>query len=130
MDLFDPVTYEFYEVKSIGVPRLITDPQMDKYERATIPQSTAKKHNLILGHSLKPGNIPIDGEFKYGVYDVHYYSNYSTRPGLISYKISINMQRAFAEIGFLAAVVVTLLAPYVAPATAPAVGYAMTQMVA
>ena len=127
IDLFDPINFEYYEVKRSTVPASQYSDQMNKYNFATIVRTRGNKRKLgeidaYVGRRVFPGrDRSISGEFQYGAYTVSYYW---ARNGLIQYTTEKTRQSQEAQIDdrlLLAGTVILVVAAIICTAGNPAV---------
>ena len=117
LDLLDPTTNEYYEVKSkAAYERGAHLEQMAKYDVSVVQDTVGNRRMqpLNVGQGVKQGTRYVDNHFEYGFYDIHYYS---IEPGLIVYETSFNYTRA--AIG-LSIVLLCTLTPEILPFLAAA----------
>ena len=89
LDVHDPVTNSYYEVKSKRqASKPATEEQMKKYDVAYIHDG--RYFGMINGNP-KRGKEQLSGSFKYGAWDVTYQS---TSSGLVAYDTEYNSERA------------------------------------
>ena len=108
LDLYDPDTNQFYEVKSADQAINAAD-QISRYSQSTIHSRLYPKYN---------GRIPIagtdriinKGQFEYGIYDVTYWQE-ENNPTLILYQTEVNKGRQ-SMVYTLTAAVILLMALY------------------
>lgn len=107
LDLYDPVTNQYYEVKSErAAKRKATRKQMEKYDISYI-----KDWRIANPPATSPtrGNDYVSGYFQYGVYDVYY--EYKGN-GLITYRTEYNYERSLKLLATAAAAAVSIFAIY------------------
>ena len=124
VDLLDTTNNEFYEIKSEKSATLsMTSNQIEKYKGSIIQDSEGNRRktpSVDIGAKIKSGTQPINGSFQYGIYDITF-SNNENR-ALITYRWEPNYGRTLA----LASIsVLFILFPEAAPATVPALGFAL-----
>ena len=123
LDLYNPVSHTYYEVKSVGSAFTEnTQKQMKRYDESVI----SGKIGEVLDIKTSPtrADVEMSGSFRYGMYDVTYEKN---QPGLIVYTPVKNQTRATAAVAIATAIVVTAIiatggasAPALIPALVPA----------
>ena len=126
LDLINTKTNEYYEVKSKGVyDRGGHINQMRKYDVSTLQNSKRNRMipNLSIGAGITRGTSTVSGSFRYGFYDVNYYTQEN---GLIVYETHFNAGRAALYAGAaLTIALVPELFPVWLPAASEAMAYAV-----
>ena len=106
LDLYDPVTNQYYEVKSIGQATLLTtDIQMIKYDNSVICAWRFVGYRFF--DSPDRGDLLITGSCQYSYWDIKYWSNGN---GLITYIPEINKTRYTAHLAAISVAVAGALA--------------------
>ena len=121
LDLYDPDTNQFYEVKSVDQAANAAD-QISRYSQSVIH---SRMYPQYYGRTPLPGTNGViiekeiynKGHFEYGIYDVTYWQAVDN-PTLILYKAEVNKGRQAAVYAATAAVIMLML--FCPPATAAA----------
>ena len=117
LDLYDPDTNQFYEVKSVEQAVNAAD-QISRYSQSVIHSRMYPQYN---GRTPLPGSNSVtitDNTFPYGIYDVTYWQD-EKNPTLILYRVDVNKDRQAAVYAATAAVIMLMLLYPPATAAAP-----------
>ena len=115
LDIHDPSTNSYYEVKSIGQVELSkTSDQMKKYDASYIKD---KRYNGLITEKPVRGTESFSGKFEYGAWDVTYERH---ADGLIKYDSKYNSERAAKASSMVISVIVAGLSAYLGQS----IGYA------